>query len=77
MSSYKEFLEEKEKIDELYKNGYTITNVRENLSGAFLTFERSKLDLKDKGKRIELQILTAEARKYFSNLLIASQKKLV
>ncbi|KMY53307.1 hypothetical protein AC623_04300 [Bacillus sp. FJAT-27231] len=77
MSSYKEFLKEKEKIDELYRNGYTITHVRENLSGAFLTFERSKLDLKNKEQRKELQILTADARKYFSNLLIANQKKLV
>ncbi|MEK4030602.1 MULTISPECIES: hypothetical protein [Bacillaceae] len=74
MSSYKEFVKEKEKIDELYKNGYTITGVEENLSGAFLTFERSSLDLKNTEKKVKLQILTADARKYFSNLIMANQK---
>lgn len=75
MSSYKEFLKEKEKIDELYKSGYSITNVKENLSGAFLTFERSNMDLNNKEQTIEVQILTADARKYFSNLLLAAQRK--
>ncbi|KAB7705585.1 hypothetical protein F9802_13695 [Bacillus aerolatus] len=77
MSSYAEFLEEKKKIDELYEKGYTITAVREDLSGAYLTFERSKLDLNDIEEKIELHILTADTRKYFSNLIIAQQKELI
>ncbi|GLY10815.1 hypothetical protein [Bacillus badius] len=77
MSSYKEFLAEKQKIDELYKSGYEITKVEENLSGAFLTFERSNLNGKSKVTQVKLQILTADARKYFSNLIMAKQKNLV
>jgi hypothetical protein len=73
MSSYKEFLGEKEKIDGMLQKGYEITSVRENLSGAFVEFTNSK-NLEDK---VELQILTADARKYFSSIIIANQKKSV
>jgi hypothetical protein len=71
MSSYKEFLGEKEKIDQLLQKDYEITRVHENLSGAFVEFTNTK-NLEDK---VELQILTADARKYFSSIIIANQKK--
>ncbi|WP_404331819.1 hypothetical protein [Mesobacillus maritimus] len=71
MSSYKEFLEEKEKIDRLLQKDYEITRVRENLSGAFVEFTNSK----NPDEKVELQFLTADARKYFSSIIIANQKK--
>ncbi|MFC0271825.1 hypothetical protein ACFFIX_10200 [Metabacillus herbersteinensis] len=74
MSSYIEFLEEKEKIDELIGKGYQIAGVRENLSGAFVEFAPSSNNM---GQKVELHILTADARKYFSNIIIGNQKKLV
>jgi hypothetical protein len=73
MSSYKEFLEEKEKIDGLLQYGYEITRIHENLSGAFVEFTNSK----NQEDKVELQILTADARKYFSSIIIANQKKSV
>jgi hypothetical protein len=73
MSSYKEFIEEKGKIDGLLQNDYEITSIRENLSGAFVEFT----NLKNPEDKVELQILTADARKYFSSIIIANQKKRV
>jgi hypothetical protein len=77
MSSYKEFLEEKQKIDELLAKGYQISAVRENLSGAFVEFVPAANSLTLAGEKVELHILTADARKYFSNIIIASQRKVV
>jgi len=73
MSSYKEFLGEKEKIDRLLQKSYKITSVRENLSGAFIEFTNPK----NPEDKVELHILTADARKYFSTIIIAKQKKSV
>ncbi|MDF0725485.1 hypothetical protein PY093_02010 [Cytobacillus sp. S13-E01] len=68
MSDYQEFLQERDRIDFLLQKGYTIKNITENLSGAFVDFE--------KGDKIEtLHILTADARKYFSVALINQQKE--
>lgn len=75
MSSYKEFLEEKEKIDELIRKGYQIAGVRETLSGAFVEFAPSRNNL-NMTQKVELHILTADARKYFSNIIVRYQKKL-
>ncbi|KAB2338023.1 hypothetical protein F7731_00105 [Cytobacillus depressus] len=77
MSSYKEFLKEKGKIDELIETGYKITSVHENLSGAFVEFERTTKDSSVANQKVKLHILTADARKYFSNIIIADQIKLV
>ncbi|HZH61207.1 MAG TPA: hypothetical protein VEY70_16920 [Metabacillus sp.] len=68
MSEHKEFLLEKERIDSLYEQGFTIARVTENLSGAFVHFQR----INDKGEKEirEVQIKMAEARRYFSTLLI-------
>jgi hypothetical protein len=66
MSEYKEFLLEKEKIDSLLDQGFQIVGVIENVSGAFVTFEKGE----DGEKEVrQIQIKMAEARKYFSTLL--------
>ncbi|MFV2048897.1 hypothetical protein KDJ21_024180 [Metabacillus litoralis] len=66
MSEYKEFLLEKEKIDSLLDQGFQIVGVIENVSGAFVTFEKG--DDGEKEVR-QIQLKMAEARKYFSTLL--------
>lgn len=67
MSSYHEYMAEREKIDFLPQKGFKITAVTENLSGAFVTFERIE---KNQTEQETLHILTADARKYFSSVLI-------
>ncbi|MGG0336693.1 hypothetical protein [Priestia aryabhattai] len=67
MSSYHEYMAEREKIDFLLQKGFKITAVTENLSGAFVTFERIE---KNQTEQETLHILTADARKYFSSVLI-------
>lgn len=64
MSDYQQYLQERDRIDYLYQKGYKITNVIENLSGAFVHFEKSEEE-----KEV-LHVHTAEARKYFSVKLI-------
>jgi hypothetical protein len=74
--SYQEFLAERDKIDYLIQQGYYIKNVRENLSGAFVEFELKIPD--SSGKKDTTQILhikNADARKYFSSLLIRQMKQ--
>jgi hypothetical protein len=67
VSDYQLFLTERDKIDYLIQKGYRITGVKENLSGAFVDFEK----VTNEGKEAEtLHILTAEARKYYSVMLI-------
>jgi hypothetical protein len=76
MSSYKEFLEEKEQIDYLVQQGYQIKGVTENLSGAFVEFElRNQSDVGNKNRTELLHISNAETRKYFSSLIILQNKK--
>ncbi|MBM7691283.1 hypothetical protein JOC77_000688 [Peribacillus deserti] len=65
MSEYKEFLTEKEQIDDLIRSGYRIQSVIENLDGAFVNFTH-----KDQGHCKSLHIGTANARKYFSSILM-------
>ncbi|WP_406866555.1 hypothetical protein AB0764_20645 [Priestia megaterium] len=67
MSSYHEYMAEREKIDFLLQKGFKITAVTENLSGAFVTFERTE---NNQIEQETLHILTADARKYFSSILI-------
>lgn len=74
MSEYQEFLQERDRIDFLIQNGYKITNITENLSGAFVHFEKSK-DPQADSKKETLHILTAEARKYFSVMVLQQQKE--
>lgn len=72
MSDYQQYLQERDKIDFLIQKGYVISDVKENLSGAFLEFVK----VQEGEKQTEtLQILTADARKYFSVILINQGKK--
>jgi hypothetical protein len=65
MSEYQEFLAERDKIDFLIQKGFKIERVTENLSGAFVLFKNS-----ENKRSAKLHVKTANARKYFSNLLI-------
>jgi hypothetical protein len=71
MSDYQEYLTERDKIDYYIDLGYKIASVAENLSGAFLTFNRQT----EQDDLIEMQIKTADARKYFSSKLMAQYRK--
>lgn len=71
MSSYVEFFAEKEQIDNLVQQGYQIKGVIENLSGAFVTFELINQNEAGTRSRVQvIQITNADARKYFSSLII-------
>lgn len=68
MSEYQEYRAEREQIDLLLNQGYQIERVTENLSGAFVDFRSLKSnDFK------QLHIKTADARKYFTVMLIKSK----
>lgn len=70
MSSYREFVQERDKIDYYIQKGYRLKGVTENLSGAFLLLESQNGE-----KQETLHILTADARKYFSSILLMQQKR--
>lgn len=74
LSDYQQFLQERDRVDFFIKNGFKIKKVTENLSGAFVLFEKEM----DSGeKEVEtIQIVTADARKYFSMRCIQQQKGL-
>lgn len=64
MSAYEKYAEEKSKIDAYMKLQYVISGVREGLSGDWLELNHPE------GDQASLLIETADARKYFANLLI-------
>ncbi|MEH7347758.1 hypothetical protein [Gottfriedia acidiceleris] len=66
MSTYKEFLIERNQIDSLIKKGYKIKNVRETLDGAYVDFENQD----EEEKFVTLHIMNADTRKYFGSLII-------
>ena len=66
MSFHEEVQEEKNKIDAYLQQGFIISAVNEDLSGAWL--ELSPADGKE--ERVTLHILTAEARTHLANQLI-------
>jgi hypothetical protein len=66
MSSFKEFLEERNQIDSLIMKGYKIKTIRESLDGAFVEFENEA----EFEKHITLHIMNADTRKYFASILI-------
>jgi hypothetical protein len=68
MSEYQVFLQERDKVDFYLQKGYKITNVIENLSGAFVDFEKED-------EKETLHIITPEGRKYFAVMLIKQQKE--
>ncbi|MBD1382486.1 hypothetical protein [Metabacillus arenae] len=71
MSEYNQFLQERERIDFLLQKGYKIKNITENLSGAFVEFEKIE---EPHEENETLHILTPDARKYFSVVLIKQQR---
>ncbi|MFS1512721.1 hypothetical protein VQL36_09825 [Chengkuizengella sp. SCS-71B] len=75
MSSYKQYQVEKEKIDTLLQRGYKIKNVRENLSGSFVEFElEDSCEINKFQNKKTLLVTNADARKYFSTLIIQEKK---
>ena len=75
MSSYNEFVAEREKIDFLIEQDYFIKGVTENLSGAFLEFAYGGTDA-EKSKKETLHVLNADTRKYFSTILIQQKQEI-
>ncbi|KOY83128.1 hypothetical protein I6G82_10765 [Lysinibacillus macroides] len=59
MSEFQQSMEEIQKIDQYLDKGYKINDVYENLSGMFVEFAQQE-------EVAVLQILTADARKYFA-----------
>ncbi|PFA67785.1 hypothetical protein CN378_09695 [Bacillus sp. AFS015802] len=68
MSDYQEFLSERDKIDFLLQKGFKMEKVTENLSGAFVVFKHP-----ENKRSATLHVKTANARKYFSNLIFHAQ----
>ncbi|MFX3631925.1 MAG: hypothetical protein ACE3L7_07580 [Candidatus Pristimantibacillus sp.] len=64
MSVYAEFQEEKERIDSYISRQFRICNVTEGLSGSTVELKQSN------GESVTLLVLSADARKYLSNVLI-------
>lgn len=67
MSAYAEYAKEQQEIDGLIFKGYTITSIQEDLDGARVMFVRGE----PAKSSIELLLLTADARKYVTTLLVA------
>lgn len=66
MSEYKEFLNEKNKLDELFDEGYIVKNINENLSGMYIEFSSPESVAKE---TVMILLMTTEARKYISTKL--------
>lgn len=64
MSAYKEFLEERERIDSYISRQFKICSVTEGLSGSTVELKQTN------GESVTLLVLSADARKYMSNVLI-------
>ena len=62
MSDHLLSMDEMKKVDDYLNRGFKVRYVYENLSGMFVEFEREE-------EEVLLQILTAEARKYFAAML--------
>ncbi|NLY79005.1 MAG: hypothetical protein GX072_03595 [Lysinibacillus sp.] len=58
---YKQFLKEKEKIEECFKKGLKIEKIYENLDGTFVKFEKCD---------DEIQLTTPDARKFVVTKLL-------
>ncbi|OKP85365.1 hypothetical protein A3844_16385 [Paenibacillus helianthi] len=70
MSAYAEFDKERQEVDTLLRQGYSITSIQEDLDGARVKFISS-----EPGKSSqELLLLTADARKHVTTLLFAGIK---
>jgi hypothetical protein len=65
MSDYQQFLDERDKIDFLIQKGCHIGGVKEHLNGSNVEFIHPKGNVTE-----TLLIGTANARKYFTSLLL-------
>lgn len=67
MAAFEEYAKEQQAIDELLFKGYAISGIHEDLDGATVKFE-----MKEPAKGVvNLQLLTADARKYVTTLLFS------
>jgi len=73
MHEYRSFLEEKRKIDELLQSNFHIVKIIENLNGAYVTLHRLGGTGDDHSATVHL--LTADARRYMTNVLFAQRLK--
>jgi hypothetical protein len=69
VSAYAEYAKEQQEIDGLLFKGYTIASIQEDLDGARIKFVRGE----PAKSTIELLLLTADARKYVTTLVVAGQ----
>lgn len=70
MSAFAEFEKERQEIDALLQQGYSITGIREDLDGATVKFSSSAPGRDP----LELLLLTADSRKHVTTLLIAAAR---
>jgi hypothetical protein len=71
MSAYEDFAREKRAVDTLIQEGYLIATVNEVLEGMAILFKKRPPE----SEEAQLLLLTADARKYVSNLIFSQQKK--
>lgn len=70
MSAFDEFEKEQQEIDGLLFKGYGITSILEDLDGARIKFVRGE----PAKSEVELLLLTADARKYVTTLVVVDQR---
>jgi hypothetical protein len=70
MSAYEEFDKERQEIDSLMQQGYTVAGIFEDLDGARVKFISSEPG----GAPVELLLLTADARKHVTTLIFGGSK---
>lgn len=63
MSDHLISMDEMKQVDDYLDKGFKVHSVQENLSGMFVEFKQQE-------EVVTLQILTAEARKYFAAKLL-------
>ncbi|MFB9326758.1 hypothetical protein ACFFSY_12605 [Paenibacillus aurantiacus] len=70
MSHYAEVLKEQRAIDALLADGFRITRISEDMDGSAVVFAKTA----PSAERAELQLLTADARKYVVTLLFTRMR---
>ncbi|MEK4061297.1 MULTISPECIES: hypothetical protein [Paenibacillus] len=70
MSAFDEFDQERQEINALLLQGYSIVSIEEDLDGARVKFIHSSLGRVP----VELQLLTADARKHVTTVVISGQR---
>lgn len=71
MSAFAEFDRERQEIDNLIGLGYTVAGIYEDLDGARVIFIRRE----PAGGPVELLLLTADARKHVTTLLVGGSRQ--